>query len=472
MKQLIILIFMLPLFTGLSQTPFSGVSGLFTGDSKPPEVTVIIPNGGESYGFSDPLTVEWTATDDSFGPLPISIGISTEQGGSFTIVATGLPNSGTAVITPPGTVTNFAKAWVIANDNFGLEGLDGSDDYFTFDESFSAVSGLFTGDSKPPTVTVILPNGGEAYYYAEPLLVKWDAADDSFGAAPVTISVSTDGGATYSLVATGLPDNDSAYVSAPQVITDLAMVKVFVQDEFGLTAFDQSDGVFSLEGIFVDLKAFLEGPFAGTGMLSYLNFFGYVPLSQPYHQPPWNYSGSETVAAMPNNDVVDWVLIEVRDAADAQSATSATTAGMQAGFIMENGSIVTLDGSNPLQYGIEVNQNLFAVVRHRNHLDIMSSLPLSANGNQYSYDFTDGMNKVFGSALGHKEVVPGIWAMAGGDGNADGQVNNSDKIDVWVPQSGSSGYKPGDFDMNGNVNNQDKLDMWAPNSGRSSQVIQ
>ncbi|MCD4734781.1 MAG: hypothetical protein K8R53_01935, partial [Bacteroidales bacterium] len=123
------------------------------------------------------------------------------------------------MVNPPGIVSQYGKVWVIATDTFGIEGLDGSDDYFTFDESFLSVSGLFTGDSKPPVVSVIIPNGGEAYYYAEPLLVKWDATDDSFGTAPVTISVSTDGGATYNTVASGLPDSDSAYVTAPQVIT-------------------------------------------------------------------------------------------------------------------------------------------------------------------------------------------------------------------------------------------------------------
>lgn len=472
MKKLFLLTLLTTVILARGQTPFSGVSGLFTGDSKLPDVAVVFPNGGESFGYSDPLTVEWTATDDSFGPAPISIGISTEQGGAYTIVATGLSNSGTAIVNPPGIVTQYAKVWVIAEDSFGLDGEDSSDDFFTFDESFTAVSGLFTGDSKPPVVTVLQPNGGEAYYYAEPLLVKWDAEDDSFGATPVTVSFSTDGGATYNIVAAGLPDNDSAFVTAPQVITDLAMVKVFVQDEFGLTAFDESDGVFSLEGIFVDLKAFLEGPFSGSGMLSYLNFFGYIPLSQPYSQPPWNYTGTESVAAMPNNDVVDWVLIEVRDALDAQSATGTTIAGMQAGFILEDGSIVTTDGTAPLQFGIEVNQNLFAVVWHRNHLGIMSAYPLNAAGNLYSYDFTDGQDKAFGNALGHKEIASGIWGLVGGDGNADGQVNNTDKNDEWVPQSGSSGYKTGDFDMNGDVNNQDKLDMWVPNTGRSSQVVE
>ncbi|MCD4734598.1 MAG: hypothetical protein K8R53_01015, partial [Bacteroidales bacterium] len=64
----------------------------------------------------------------------------------------------------------------------------------------------------------------------------------------------------------------------------------------------------------------------------------------------------------------------------------------------------------------------------------------------------------------------GIWVMAGGDGNADRQVNSQDKIDAWQSEVGASGYLGGDFDMTGNVGNQDKIDIWMPNSGLSSQV--
>ncbi|MBN1338239.1 MAG: right-handed parallel beta-helix repeat-containing protein, partial [Bacteroidales bacterium] len=64
----------------------------------------------------------------------------------------------------------------------------------------------------------------------------------------------------------------------------------------------------------LDLKAFLEGPFNGSEMNTTLNSGGHLPLSQPYNQAPWYYSGTEAVTAIPNTDVVDWVLIELRDA--------------------------------------------------------------------------------------------------------------------------------------------------------------
>jgi len=471
MKHLMVFSLILLSFVHVAKgQPFSGTSGDVTFDTKPPVMTVISPNGGESLSYLDPFSATWTATDDTFGPTPISIGISTEAGGAYTLAASNLPNTGAAVVTPPGIATQYGKVWAVGVDGFGNIGLDASDGYITFNVSFSSVSGLVTFDTKPPVVTVIKPNGGEAYYYADPLLVKWDASDDSFGAAPVTVSVSADGGINYNIVASGLPDTDSAYVSAPEVITDLAKVKVFVQDEFGLTAYDESDAVFSLQGIFVDLKAFLEGPFAGAGMLSFLNFFGYIPLAQPYQASPWNYTGTESVAAMPNNDVVDWVLIELRDAANAPSATTATTLAKQAGFILEDGSITTLDGSGNMQFGVKINQNLFAVVWHRNHLGIMSATPVPKVGNLYTYDFTTAAGQVHGGVNGHKQLASGIWGLVAGDGNADKQVSNADKLDVWKPQSGSSGYKSGDFDMNGQVENPDKIETWKPNSGRSSQV--
>ena len=449
---------------------FSGTSVSFITDSKLPVVAVVSPNGGESYGYLEPLSVTWTATDESFGSNPVSIGISTEPGGAYTIVASGLPNTGSANVNPPGIITDYAKVKVMAVDTFGIEGADESDDYFTFDESFSGISVSFITDSKPPVVTVIAPNGGEAYYFAAPLQVKWNATDDSFGSTPVTISVSTDGGATYSDVASGLPNTDSAYVTAPQEITDLAMVKVFVQDEFGLTAFDESDAVFTLHGVYVDLKAFLQGPFAGTGMLTFLNMQGFLPTSQPYGVAPWNYGGTETADPIPGTNVVDWVLIEIREAPDASSATEATAIGQRAGFILNNGIVTDLDGSGNLQFGIEVNDNLFAVVWHRNHLGIMSAYPLTETGAVYSYDYTTAADKVYGGANAHSQLVSGIWGMTGGDGNANGQIDNNDKDDIWLPDLYNSGYYPGDFDMNGTVLNNDKETLWEPNSGKSRKL--
>ena len=63
-----------------------------------------------------------------------------------------------------------------------------------------------------------------------------------------------------------------------------------------------------------------------------------------------------------------------------------------------------------------------------------------------------------------------MWGMVGGDGNADGQVDNIDKNEVWLPQVGNAGYLAGDFNLDSQVNNQDKVDIWSPNVGRSTQI--
>jgi uncharacterized protein (TIGR02145 family) len=207
-------------------------------------------------------------------------------------------------------------------------------------------------------------------------------------------------------------------------------------------------------------------------MIAQLNSNNYLPLAQPYNAPPWNYAGTEAVPTIPNADVVDWVLVELRETAgDASTAYMDNTLATQAGFILTNGNIVSPDGTSPLQFTCTVTYKLYAVVYHRNHLAVLSKNELTNTAGNYSYDFTAGAEQVYGGANGHKEVAPGTWAMIAGDGDANGQVNNADKNDVWRPQSGGSGYKSGDFSMNGQVDNVDKNDLWKINSGKSSQVV-
>ncbi|MBN3034500.1 MAG: hypothetical protein JW861_02875 [Bacteroidales bacterium] len=169
--------------------------------------------------------------------------------------------------------------------------------------------------------------------------------------------------------------------------------------------------------------------------------------------------------------MVDWILVELRDAPDAPSAGSATVVARQAAFLLKNGSVVAMDGQSVLQFsGLTVQQSLFAVVRHRNHIAVMSAVPLTETGGTYNYDFTSGAGQAYGSTLAHKELTQDVWGMIAADGNADSQINNTDKIEVWGPQAGSGGYKSGDYNMNGEVNNADKNDVWAPNTGLGGQV--
>ena len=90
---------------------------------------------------------------------------------------------------------------------------------------------------------------------------------------------------------------------------------------------------------------------------------------------------------------------------------STTIIGRQAAFVLNDGSVVDLDGISDLQPSISVSQELFVVIYHRNHLAVMSNDPLIMTGGVYTYDFSDGENKVYGGPNGHKLLATGTWGM-------------------------------------------------------------
>jgi hypothetical protein len=221
----------------------------------------------------------------------------------------------------------------------------------------------------------------------------------------------------------------------------------------------------------LDIKEFLEGPFNGANMNTNLINLPEFPLTQPYNISPWFYNGSESVATIPNNNIVDWVLIELRDAAgEASTANESTIVWRHACFIKDDGSIVDIDGSSKIFTEVNIINNLFIVLYHRNHLSVMSSNNLMIQDCKYSYNFSDAIDKAY--LRGHKEIGANIWGMYGGDGNSDGQVNNIDKNDIWLPTYGNNGYLLGDFDMNGNVDIADLTVIWYENTGKASMVPQ
>jgi len=227
-----------------------------------------------------------------------------------------------------------------------------------------------------------------------------------------------------------------------------------------------------INGIVVNLNVNLEGPYSGFGMTTNLNSSGYLPVNQPYGTAPWNYQGAEAVTSIPNNDVVDWVLVELRETTGgASTAIPATMVGRKAGFILNNGTIVDLEGSSPLRFNIEITNNLFVVVYHRNHLGVMSANAVALTGSDYIYNFTTGEGQVYGGTNGHKEIASGIWGLFSGDADANSEIDNKDKNDLWKAQNGNSGYLSSDFDLNGQVQSADKTGQWKDNAGNCSQIV-
>jgi hypothetical protein len=228
-----------------------------------------------------------------------------------------------------------------------------------------------------------------------------------------------------------------------------------------------TDGSVSAPAVTFNLTVLLEGAYiAGSGgtMSTTLQSSGLLPLTQPYNpplpyygnsNPEWLFSGTESVTSFPANSV-DWVIVELRDAATAAQATSSTIVARKACLLMSNGSIRALNGTSMPSFFTSITQGAFVVIWHRNHLGIMSSGPVSGVGGTYTYDFTTGSNKVYLGSAGYKSLDSGKWGMAAGDINASNIISSADKNSGWNTDAAKKGYKGADTHLNGQVNNPDK----------------
>jgi hypothetical protein len=219
----------------------------------------------------------------------------------------------------------------------------------------------------------------------------------------------------------------------------------------------------------LDLKVLLEGPFDSSSglMKTTINSAGDLPMVQPYSDPPWNYPGMESVTAMPAN-AVDWVLVELRDAPDAASANLSTRYDRQAAFLLEDGTIHSVEGA-AIEFNNATLQNLFVVIWHRNHLGIISaSEVLDAPVDFYTYDFSIDITNAY--LDGQIQLDSDIFGMVAADANADDEINLSDIMQVWNTQAGLDGYLNGDFNLDKQVDNNDKNEYWYFNLFWDSKV--
>ena len=239
----------------------------------------------------------------------------------------------------------------------------------------------------------------------------------------------------------------------------------------GLTSFSTFTG--TRGGFDVSLTAYLEGPYnAASGyMNTTLKTAGLIPLTQPYNASPWNYNGPETVASIPA-DVVDWVLIELRQADIPEHATSSTTIKKRVAFLKKDGTIVETDGSSPVRfYNAAITNNLFPVIRHRNHLAIMAANAVTSTGGIYTYNFSTSIGQAYEGANGYKQIgsSPEKYGMVAADVDQDGNVFLSD-YNIWAVDFGNTPvYYKSDIDMDGNVFLSD-YNKWAVNFGMSHPV--
>lgn len=99
-------------------------------DTTPPSVTVIVPNGTESYTANSSTTVQWIAGDAS-GIAAIDLYVSLDNGANYKPIAKGLSNTESYSWFPANRPSNEALFRVVAVDNAFNIGFDDSDGVFS-----------------------------------------------------------------------------------------------------------------------------------------------------------------------------------------------------------------------------------------------------------------------------------------------------------------------------------------------------
>lgn len=191
-----------------------------------------------------------------------------------------------------------------------------------------------------------------------------------------------------------------------------------------------------------EFRVFLEAPFSNGILSTKLNSTVAIPNNHPYSIEPWNVKNDVIINKFSEN-YVDWILIELRD-------NLTTTKYSKPAILTSQGKVINPDGSDFSFKNIE-SGDFYLVVKHRNHLSIMSSNKINIKNNEpINYNFTDSQSKAYGTNS-MVDLGGGNYGMFAGDGDANGVINNLDfgTVANFIP---SKGYAQGDLDMNGIIN--------------------
>jgi hypothetical protein len=202
-------------------------------DAIAPQVTVYSPNGGEVYYAGDTDTIRWIASDN-IGVDSVAIEFSPDNGANWSFVAGPLPDDTLYEWQLPGVHSTECLVRVRAFDAGDNMGEDMSDSVFSI------------LDNTPPEVTVIVPNGGEVWYWGELQTIEWTSIDN-VGVDSLDIHLSLDGGATYPVLITHFNANDSLYDwTIPESVSSECLMRVTCYDVAGLMTIDESDSLFTI----------------------------------------------------------------------------------------------------------------------------------------------------------------------------------------------------------------------------------
>lgn len=200
-------------------------------------------------------------------------------------------------------------------------------------------------------------------------------------------------------------------------------------------------------------RLYLEGAYdSRTGKMSTALRCGQkLPLQSPYAQAPY------VAASLPIN-IVDWLLLTLRQTATGNSVLSRSLWLREDGKVIDpqsGGEVLSL----PIDSGI-----YFVGIQHRNHLAALSRAALLFDGvSTVTCNFSDSLGCYY-NRRGAVQMAAGVWALQGGDVNGDRSVNLADYT-VWqsAARSGETSYHEADVNLDTYTTSEDYV-LWYGNN--------
>lgn len=205
-------------------------NGTFTIAALPPAatITVITPNGGETYVQGSTIPITWSQS----GSAGAEVQIFAHRGGQSTTVTNSTPNDGAydwivPVAQEPGTT------YIIEVRSLSVpEAVDVSDNPFTI----AAIT--------PPasSITVLSPNGGETFARGATIEIAWS----SMGDVGATVKIIVKKGTYSGVLAGGTPNDGSYNWKIPATYPVGPGVSIEIVSNSDPSIMDASDSTFAL----------------------------------------------------------------------------------------------------------------------------------------------------------------------------------------------------------------------------------
>ncbi len=244
--------------------------------------------------------------------------------------------------------------------------------------------------------------------------------------------------------------------------------------EFNTPELNLSEGFLSTNfRIQIEPKLFLQGPILNPTTAGLMNDdlreLNYLPTTSPYVDVKEALAsvfnlGSTSGTGLPENDIVDWVWVEVRQSNDNTKVTRG-----QSALLQRDGDVVDVDGTSSI-FMNAAPTNYYVVVKHRNHLGAMSSSTILLQEDSNTLvDFTDTNFLTYGN-YARVDVGSGNLALWAGDTYNSNQIkfsgsgNSVNIIKDYVLADPSNGFGSVTYSSSGYLN----IDVNLDGSGKFS----